>query len=112
MPSYLLKVTKFLSKISQFELLVMTKKNIFAYKLFFVITYFRFYFLCEIANPPPPPLKKSPPPSQQPPLKVEALSRPPLFENLVGGSTPPAERGMYTTYELCIFYAAYVGIGW
>ena len=33
-PSYLLQVTKFLGKISQFELLVMTEKNIFAYKLF------------------------------------------------------------------------------
>ena len=33
-PSYLLKVTKFLGKISQFEFLVMTEKNIFAYKLF------------------------------------------------------------------------------
>ena len=32
--SYLLKVTKFLVKISQFEFLVMTKKNILAYKLF------------------------------------------------------------------------------
>ena len=42
-PSYLLKVTKSLGKISQFELLVMTEKNIFAYKLFFVIKYFRFF---------------------------------------------------------------------
>ena len=33
-PSYLLKVTKFLSKISWFEFFVMTEKNIFAYKLF------------------------------------------------------------------------------
>ena len=33
-PSYLLKVTKFLVKISQFEFLVMTEKNIFVYKLF------------------------------------------------------------------------------
>ena len=41
-PSYLLKVTNFLGKISRFELLVITKKNIFAYKLFFVIKYFRF----------------------------------------------------------------------
>ena len=29
---YLLKVTKFLGKISQFGFLVITKKNIFAYK--------------------------------------------------------------------------------
>ena len=33
-PSYLLKVTKFLGKISQFEFLAMTEKNIFAYNLF------------------------------------------------------------------------------
>ena len=40
-PSYLLKVTKFLVKISYFEILVITMKNIFAYKLF-VIKYFKF----------------------------------------------------------------------
>ena len=34
MPSYILKVTKFLVKISQFEFSVMTEKNIFVYKLF------------------------------------------------------------------------------
>ena len=33
-PSYLLKATKFLVEISQFEFLVMTEKNIFVYKLF------------------------------------------------------------------------------
>ena len=33
MPSYLLKVTKSLGKISHFEFLVMTEKHIFAYKL-------------------------------------------------------------------------------
>ena len=33
-PSYLLKVTKFLVEISQFEFLVMTEENIFAHKLF------------------------------------------------------------------------------
>ena len=40
-PSYLLKVTKFLGKICPYEFLVMTEKNIF---VFFVIKYFRFYF--------------------------------------------------------------------
>ena len=34
MPCYLLKVTKFLGKISQFEFSVIIKENIFAYKLF------------------------------------------------------------------------------
>ena len=33
-PSYVLKGTKFLLKMSQFEFSVMTEKNIFAYKLF------------------------------------------------------------------------------
>ena len=41
-PSNPLKVTKFSFKISQLESLVMTEKNIFAYKLFFVIKYFKF----------------------------------------------------------------------
>ena len=41
-PSYLLKITKFLVNIHQFEFLVMTEKNIFVYKPFFVIKYFRF----------------------------------------------------------------------
>ena len=34
--------TQALSKISQFEFLVATEKNIFAYKFFLVIKYFRF----------------------------------------------------------------------
>ena len=41
-PSYLLKVTKFLVKISQFEFLVMTEKNIFVLIYFFIIKFFRF----------------------------------------------------------------------
>ena len=46
---YLLKVTKSLSKISQFEFLVMTWKNIFAYKLFLSLK------IWLEAQPPPPP---------------------------------------------------------
>ena len=42
----------------------------------------------------PPPLKKvTPPLSQQPPSESWGPLKPPLFENLVGGSTPPAESG-------------------
>ena len=41
--------------------------------------------LCENCNSPE---RKSPPLSQQPSLKDEVLSSTPLFENLVGGSTP------------------------
>ena len=36
-PRHILKVTKFLVKISQFEFLGMTVKNIFVYNLFFFI---------------------------------------------------------------------------
>ena len=49
----------------QFEFLVMTEKNIFAYKLFLPLNIPDFnFFVCENCNPP---------------LKVEVLSRPPLF---------------------------------
>ena len=47
----------------------------------------------KIAPRPPPHEKSHPPLSQQPPLKVEVLSSPPLFENLVGDSTPLQKRG-------------------
>ena len=92
MPSYVLKVTKFLGNVSQFEFLVMTEKNIFAYKLVcHQIFQILIYFLCENYTPP---WKMSPPLSQQPPIKVEVLSSPTsLFKNLVGDSNPPAERG-------------------
>ena len=40
------------------------------------------------------PLKNvTPPLSQQPPSKSWGPAKPPLFENLFGGSTPPAGRG-------------------
>ena len=46
-PSYLLKVTQFLRKISPYEFLVMTEKNI----CFFVIKHFRFiFFYVKIAS--------------------------------------------------------------
>ena len=78
---YLLKVTKILGKISQFEFLVMTEKSIFAYKLFLSLKISDFFSVCVKISMPP--WKKSLP------LKVEVLSSPlPLFENLVGGSTP------------------------
>ena len=65
----------------------MTEKNLFALTLF-VIKYFRLYFLCKNCN-----LllwKNSPPFSQQPPLKVEVLPSLSVFEDLIGGSTPPS----------------------
>ena len=60
-PSYLLKVTKFVVKIFQFEFLVMTGKNIFAYKLFLSL------------NDCNPPGKSHPLFPSNLPLKVEAL---------------------------------------
>ena len=87
-PSYLLKVTKFLDNISQFNFLVVTEKNIFTYKLFLSlnISDFNLFFTWKIQHPPP--CEKSHSSSfPAPPLKV--LSSPPVFENLVGGSTSP-----------------------
>ena len=50
-PSYLLKVTKFLVEISQFEFLVMTEKNIFAHKLFMPLNIqILIYFYVTIAS--------------------------------------------------------------
>ena len=50
--SYLLKVTEFLVKISQFEFLVMTEKNIFAYKLFLSLNILDFnLFFNKHSNP-------------------------------------------------------------
>ena len=43
-------------------------------------------FLCKDCKLP---CKRSPPLSQLTPLKIEVLSSPSLFENLVGVSTPP-----------------------
>ena len=74
-PSYILKITKFLGEISQFEFLVMTEKNIFSYKLFLslkISTFQILFFLCE--NCTTTPWKKSPP------LKVEALSNPTFWK--------------------------------
>ena len=44
-PSYLLKITKFLLKVSQFELFVMTEKNIFVYELFLSLNISDFSYL-------------------------------------------------------------------
>ena len=74
-PSYLFIVTKFLNKISQFEFLVMTEKNIFDYKLFLSLNISDFIFYVKIATPSWDPVKL------------------PLFENLAAGSTLPTERG-------------------
>ena len=50
--SYLLKVTKFLVEISQFEFLVMTEKNIFPHQLFLSLNISEIdLFLYENCNP-------------------------------------------------------------
>ena len=60
-PYHLLKVGKFLVKISPFKFLIMTEKNVFVYKLFLslifhILVYFLFYFYkCNL-----PPWKKLP----------------------------------------------------
>ena len=54
----------------------MTEKNIFAYKLFFVIKYISGVFLCENCNPPE---KSHPIFPGNPPLKVEVLCYPRKF---------------------------------
>ena len=56
-PSYLLKVTKFLVKISQFEFLVMIEKNIFVYQHFLSLSISDFSLDFSIKLEPPTPLK-------------------------------------------------------
>ena len=76
-PSYLLKVTKFLVKIPQFEFLVTTEQRILVYKLFLSlnISDFSLSFVKKLQ----PPWKKSPPLSQQPPSKNWGPVKPPPF---------------------------------
>ena len=74
-PFYLLKVTKFLLKFSQFEFLVMIEKNIFVYKLFLSLN-----TSTEKSYSPPPFFSSNP-------LSKLRSCQAPLFENLVGGST-------------------------
>ena len=86
-PSLLLKVTKFLDKISQFEFLVTAEKNIFVYKLFLSLNISDFSFLCKNCNPP----KKVTP--------LRSCQGPPSpFENLVGGSSKEVHT-MYFCYR-------------
>ena len=87
-PSYILKVTKFFLKISQFEFLVVTEKNIFAYKLFLSLDISDFNLsFCDNCNPL---WKKSPPlfPSK-PRLKVEVLSSPHFLKIWLEAQPPP-----------------------
>ena len=89
--SYLLKVTRFLLKISQFELLFMTEENIFAYKLFLSlnISDFSLSFMWKLH---PRPENRSPL-SQQSHSKSWGHVKLPPFENLVGDSTHSEQEG-------------------
>ena len=94
-PYYLLKVTKILVNISQFNFLVVTKKNIFAYKLFLSlnISDFNSFFMWKFQ---PPPLKNvtSLFPSM-PPLKVEVLSIHPFLKIWLEVQPPsPSRKGI------------------
>ena len=77
-PSNLLKITKFLVKVSQFEFFVMTEKNSFVSKLFLSLNISDIvYLLCK--NCAPPSRKGHPPLSHQPPSKNYSPVRAPLF---------------------------------
>ena len=80
----------------------MTEKNIFIYKLCLSLNisdFILFYFFVKVQpNPAPPPHPPAPEKSylplfQQPPSQSWSPLKPPLFENLVGSSTPPVEKG-------------------
>ena len=66
-----------MGKISQFEFLIMTEKNIFAYKFFLSLNISDFIFYVKIATPHE---RNHPSLSQQPPLKVKVLSSPPFWK--------------------------------
>ena len=82
----------------------MTKKSIFVYHLFLSLNIPDFsLFFYKNCNPP---LKKVTPSFPLPPSKNYSPVRPPLFENLVGGSTPlpphpPQQKkeGVHTMYR-------------
>ena len=77
----------------------MTEKNIFGYKLFLSLNIPNFnLFLCENFNPR---LIKVTPSFPANPSKSRGPVKHPLYENVVGGSTPllPAERGEGAHYD-------------
>ena len=85
-PSDLLKVTKVLVKISQFEFFPILFINFF---LSLNISDFSF-FVGKIANLP---WEKLPSSFSATPLSKWRSCQIPIFENLVGGSTPPSRKG-------------------
>ena len=51
--------------------------------------------MSKLQPPTPTPEKSHPLFPSNPPLNIEVLSSPPLFENLVGGSTPCRKGGAH-----------------
>ena len=102
-PYYLLKLTKFLVEISQFEFLVITEKNIFVYKLFLLLNISDFFFFFFFVNLQAP-WKKLPLLSSNPFHIVEVLSSCPFLKLWYEVQLPPlppppsrhTERGLYT----------------
>ena len=105
---FLLQVTKFLVKISEFEFLVMTEKNIFAYKHFLPLHISDFnLFLCGNCNP----LKKSSPLSQQTPSKSWGPVKPLLLKIWLEVQPPPQaerRRGRCTLWEYIFEYIFWI----
>ena len=94
-PSYLLKVTRSLVKISQFELLVLTEKNIFVYKLFLSLSIsFRFQFIFYVKTALP--LEKVSPSFPANPLKIEVQSTPSFFKVGKRFKLPQKKKGVHT----------------
>ena len=99
-PSYLLKVTKFLVEISQFEFLVMTEKNIFAHKLILPlniqILIFWFIFLWKL-QPTCPPMKSPPSFPANPFYKLRFCQAPPFLKIWLELHLPPSREGWVHT---------------
>ena len=89
---------------SQFEFLVMTEKNVFAYKLFFSLNIldFNLFFTWKLHTPLPSPSSEKSHPSlpQQLPLKVEVLSNPTFLKIWLEVQPSPAERGWGVHYDI------------
>ena len=94
-PIFLLEVTKFLVKISQFEFLVMTEKNIFVYKLFcHEIFQILVHFFCKNCKP----LKKITPLFSSNPLsKLKSCQAPPFWK-FGRRFNPPQQKGWGAHY--------------
>ena len=93
-PSYLLKVTEFVVKISQFEFSVMTEQSILLDKLFLSLN--TSDFRCFIKKLHPPLKNVTPFFPSNPPLKPEVLSStppPPFWKFGKSFNHPPSRRG-------------------